>query len=90
MDACKAEVGGELATKWNVTKIVSCKGKSRGNGTYEPVPKSCGSTISWDTFILVKISKQVAAEELGGNLARELTNFMKYSVRVSAKFNEVH
>ena len=90
MDACEEEVGGELASRWNVMKIVPRKGLERGDGTYDPVPKSPGSRINWDTFILVKTSEQVAAEALGKNLAAELTNFVKSSSKVSAKVKEMH
>lgn len=90
VDAYKSEVGGELASNWNITKIVPRNGNERTDGTYEPVPKSSGSRISWDTFILVKTSKQVAVEDLGKNLAKEPTNFVENSAKVIVKVNEVH
>ena len=90
VDAYEEEVGGELASKWNVMKIVPRKGLERGDGTCDPGTKSPGSRINWDTFILVKTSEQVAAEELGKNLAKELTNFVESSSKVSVKVKEMH
>ena len=70
VDAYEEEVGGELASRWNVMKIVPRKGLERGDGTYDPVSMSSGSIICWDMFILVKAPKKVAVEELGKNLQK--------------------
>lgn len=57
-------------------KIIPPKGLERGDGTYDHVPTASGYIISWNTFILVKTSKQVTAEELGKELGKRVNHYL--------------
>ena len=93
IDAFEEDTSGELSRKWQLIKICPCKGASNGDGTHAATPKAVGSKINWDGFVIYRVNESISWKDIGCNLAKKLTKFVKesrdYDTKIPFLFRQV-
>ena len=77
IDEFEMDIGGELSASWKVLKITNRKGEKNSDGCHSFVPKSPGSRIPWNIFVLYKDGESIDSKSIGKHLSTELTKFVQ-------------
>ena len=77
IDEFEMDIGGELSVLWKVLKITNRKGEKNSDGYHSFVPKSPGSRIPWNIFVLYKDGESIDSKSIGKHLLTELTKFVQ-------------
>ena len=82
IDEFEMDIGGKLSALWKVLKITNRKGEKNSDGCHSFVPKSPGSRIPWNIFVLYKDGESIDSKSIGKHLSTELTKFVQDCPRV--------
>jgi len=86
IDKFEMDIGGELSALWKVLKITNRKGDKNSDEYHGFVPKSPGSIIPWNMFVLYKDGVNLDSKTIGKHLSTELIKFVQECPKVRELF----